>query len=89
MKEKNNASIIWGIINIVLVILCSGVFKIFFLSTAMIILLWIGIGISVSDIKEGHKAVGITAFLLNGFAAIIYVISFGRTLLGMLGVFFR
>lgn len=88
MQEKNNASIIWGIINIVLVILCSGIFKIFFLSTAMIILLWIGIGISVSDIKEGHKAVGITAFLLNGFAAIIYVISFGRTLLGMLGVFF-
>lgn len=89
MKEKNNASVIWGIINIILVILCSGILKIFFLSTAMIIFLWIGIGISVSDIKEGHKAVGITALLLNGFAAVLYVISFGRTLLGMLGVFFQ
>lgn len=89
MKEKNNASVIWGIINIVLVILCSGILKIFFLSTAMIIFLWIGIGISVSDIKEGNKAVGIIALLLNGFAAVLYVISFGRTLLGMLGVFFQ
>ncbi len=81
MNDRNNASIAMGVINIILVVFCPRILKMIISGTVIFILLWLGIKLSVSDIQEGRNRKGTIALLLNGFAAVIYILAFGKSFL--------
>lgn len=83
MNDRNNASVAMGVINIILVVFCPRIFKMIISGTVIFILLWLGIKMSVSDIQEGRKRVGTIALVLNGVAAAIYLLAFGKSFMGL------
>ena len=100
MNENNKASktlwkgcIIFGIINIVFVLLCTKL-NIVMLSVALILLIAAGVVTTIQSIKEdwqeGFKvsAIGcIVGLLLNCFATVLYVFNVLSSILGIFSVF--
>lgn len=93
-QPRGKGAVIFGAINLLLVILCSWL-KVFILSTAMIILLILGICVSVQGIKEAKAiaqkkqlAVDIAGLLINCAALLLYAFTFVTRLLNMILRFF-
>ena len=99
MEEENKASckgdIIFGLINILLVLLCTKL-NIILISSAMVLLIIIGIAVSAQSVKEnfaaGHKLAAIgcgVGVLLQCAAAVLYVVNILMGLLGMIMQLFK
>ncbi|MCR5541671.1 MAG: hypothetical protein K6F71_12760 [Ruminococcus sp.] len=99
MEKENKASwkgdIIFGVINILLVLLCTKL-NIILISSAMVLLIIIGIAVSAQSVKEnfaaGHKLAAIgcgVGVLLQCTAAVLYVVNILMGLLGMIMQLFK
>ena len=102
MSEENKESkpqwkgcIIFGIINIIFVLLCTKL-NIVMLSVALILLIAAGVVTTIQSIKEDWKegfklsAIGcVVGLLVNFFAAVLYVFNVLSSILGMFRVFIR
>ena len=102
MSEENKESkpqwkgcIIFGIINIIFVLLCTKL-NIVMLSVALILLIAAGVVTTIHSIKEDWKegfklsAIGcVVGLLVNFFAAVLYVFNVLSSILGMFRVFIR
>lgn len=94
-KPQWKGCIIFGIINIVFVLLCTKL-NIIMLSVALILLIAAGVVTTIQSIKEdwqeGFKvsAIGcIVGLLLNCFAAVLYVFNVLSSILGIFSVFIK
>lgn len=85
-KDSGKGIIIFGLINIVLVLILSRL-RIFLISTAMILMLGAGIYCSVDTFKEGKRFCGAAGFLLNIIAMLIYVGEFGMIIFQYIRMF--
>lgn len=70
-EDSGKGVIIFGLINIVLVVIHSRI-RVFLISSAMILLLGTGIAISVDAYKKGKKVIGGMGCILNMIAILIY-----------------
>lgn len=92
-KEADNGQssgktiIIFGLINIVLVLVLSRL-RVFLISTAMILMLGAGIIGSADTFKKGKRFCGVLGYALNIIAILIYVGEFGMILLQYIKMFF-
>ena len=89
-KPQWKGCVIFGLINIALVLLCTKL-NIIMISAAMILLIVIGVAVTVQSVKEdwreGFKASAfgcVIGLLLNCFAAVLYVFNILSGVIGMI-----
>ncbi|MBR3635383.1 MAG: hypothetical protein IKN47_04225 [Lachnospiraceae bacterium] len=92
-KPQWKGCVIFGLINIALVLLCTKL-NIIMVSAVMILLIVIGVAVTIQSLKEdwreGFKAsaVGcVIGLLLNCFAGVLYIFNILSGLIGMLAGF--